>query len=172
MAGVAGGCSAPKAAGEGAEPGKERLHNKEMLLGVKRRENITLKEGVRMLAPEPACNTHGDSPELRGYRTPTHLFLHFLLSECRPGLTHGPRLPGASGVRPCQYSPCPEVTSTTALYAQAQMMQSVPEINHTSQVPQTQHPALVETCDLIPSTPQLTGTARILPEPSVPSGSM
>ena len=33
MAAAARGCSAPKAGGEGAEPGKERLHDKEALLG-------------------------------------------------------------------------------------------------------------------------------------------
>jgi len=56
MAVAARGCSAPRAGEEGAEPGKERVHSKETLFGVKRGEHITLEEGTKALVPELACS--------------------------------------------------------------------------------------------------------------------
>lgn len=173
--GLMGAALLPKLEGKGLSQPRRGCKERNAF-GVKRRENITLKEGMRIPSPEPACNTHKGFTRAK-VLSDTNPFptLHFCISHFLSAdlaLTHGPPLPRASEVRPCQYSPCPEVTSITALNAQAQMMQSIPETNRISQVPQTQHPALVETRDLIPSVPQLIGTAWTLPEPSVPSGTI
>lgn len=45
-------------------------------------------------------------------------------------------------------------------------MQTIPEINHISQVPQTRHPTLVETSDLIPSISHLIACKKRSMDPA------